>query len=184
MKVINLYGGPGCGKSTTAAGVFSALKQRGINCEYVHEWIKWSVWEKRTVIFDDQLYIFAKQHHMLHTLRGQVDVAICDSPLLLSNIYGLLYDNGSMRGKESFFSLVEETYNSFDNTNIMLGREKSYNPMGRVQTEDQAKELDGTIKDYLTGNSHEYLEVQGNAEAIPVLTEFICDQLNTRGQRP
>jgi hypothetical protein len=173
MIVLNLYGGPGCGKSTTAAGVFSALKQRGINCEYVHEWIKWSVWEKRLTIFDDQLYIFAKQHHMLHSLKGQVDIAICDSPLLLSNIYGKLYDNGSMKGKESFFSLVRETYSSFNNINLVLNRKKEYNPMGRVQSEDQARDIDESIKSYLNKYGYYFELVDGTPDAIPKIADHM-----------
>ena len=31
--IINLIGGPGSGKSTTAAGLFYKLKQMGIDCE-------------------------------------------------------------------------------------------------------------------------------------------------------
>ena len=40
MIVVNLFGGPGCGKSTTAAWLFNQLKERGINCEYVTEFPK------------------------------------------------------------------------------------------------------------------------------------------------
>ena len=177
MKVINLFGGPGCGKSTTAAGVFSTLKQRGINCEYVHEWIKWPVWEERTVIFDDQLYIFAKQHHMLHTLQGKVDVAICDSPLLLSNIYGKIYANGSMKDSETFYSLVDECFNKFDNYNVMLGRKKAYNPMGRVQDENEAKNLDVEIRSYLNNGQFPYINVEGTAEAIPMIANLVEEML-------
>ena len=32
MKIINFFGGPGCGKSTTAAYVFSQLKIQGFGC--------------------------------------------------------------------------------------------------------------------------------------------------------
>ena len=32
---VNLFGGPGTGKSTLCAAVFSELKRRGIDCEMV-----------------------------------------------------------------------------------------------------------------------------------------------------
>lgn len=32
MKIINLFGGPGSGKSTTAAFIFSQLKINNISC--------------------------------------------------------------------------------------------------------------------------------------------------------
>lgn len=176
MICANLFGGPSVGKSTTAAGVFSELKQRGVNCEYVHEWIKWSVWEKRQVIFDDQLYIFAKQHHMLHTLDGQVDVAICDSPLLLSNIYGNMYNN-KMSDSDTFSRLVIERFNRFDNYNVVLGRKKAYNPMGRVQNEDEAKGIDDKIRRYLNDGGFPYINMDGDAKAIPAITELVMEML-------
>lgn len=40
MKVINLFAGPGSGKSTTCAGVFSKLKLAGVNCEMALEYAK------------------------------------------------------------------------------------------------------------------------------------------------
>jgi nicotinamide riboside kinase len=167
MIVVNLFGGPGSGKSTTAAGVFSNLKQAGINCEYVHEWVKWPVWEGRQAIFDDQLYIFAKQHHMIKTLYTKVDVAICDSPLLLSLIYGKLYPASDMKDKPAFFDLVLECFDSFNNVNYMLERKKTYNPAGRVQTEEEARVLDGQIRGYLDKFSYDYEVVQGDSALIP-----------------
>jgi adenylate kinase family enzyme len=39
-KVINLFGGPGCGKSTLAARIFSILKLKDISCELINEYAK------------------------------------------------------------------------------------------------------------------------------------------------
>lgn len=38
--VVNLLGGPGCGKSTGAAYIFSQLKMRNIDAELVTEFAK------------------------------------------------------------------------------------------------------------------------------------------------
>ena len=40
MIVVNLFAGPGSGKSTTCAGLFSKLKLAGIYCEMVLEYAK------------------------------------------------------------------------------------------------------------------------------------------------
>lgn len=47
MKVINLFGGPGIGKSTLAAGLFEHMKIAGFNVELVNEYAKDMVWEQR-----------------------------------------------------------------------------------------------------------------------------------------
>ena len=38
--IMNLYGGPGSGKSTGAAYIFSMLKMVGVDAEYVTEFAK------------------------------------------------------------------------------------------------------------------------------------------------
>ena len=44
--VVNLFGSPSAGKSTTATGLFHQLKLKGINCEYVSEFAKHVVWQE------------------------------------------------------------------------------------------------------------------------------------------
>ena len=55
MKVINLVGGPGCGKSTTAAGLFYELKRRDYSVELVTEYAKSRVWEDSLRTLNDQI---------------------------------------------------------------------------------------------------------------------------------
>ena len=145
MIVVNLYGGPGSGKSTTAAGIFSELKMLGLNTELVTEYAKDKVWEKHEAILDNQIYVFAKQYHRLFRLTGQVDVIVTDSPILLSTIYN---KDRTTLGR-SLDNLVIEAYHTFNNVNYFLNRTKKYNPKGRLQTEDEAKELDTQINSML-----------------------------------
>jgi hypothetical protein len=85
--VVNLFGGPGCGKSTGAAYVFSRLKEAGVNVELVTEFAKDLTWDKSDAL-NDQLYMFANQFHRLYRCkRSGVDIVVTDSPLLLSNLY-------------------------------------------------------------------------------------------------
>ena len=86
-KVINIFGGPGVGKSRTAAALFVALKDKHIHVELVTEYAKQITYEKRFNVLGDQLYILAKQNRKLEPLRGIVDYIISDSPLPT----GLLY---------------------------------------------------------------------------------------------
>jgi ABC-type glutathione transport system ATPase component len=53
--MVNIYGGPGCGKSTTAAGVFTLLKIHKIDCELVTEFAKDLTWENRHKTLENQL---------------------------------------------------------------------------------------------------------------------------------
>lgn len=145
MLVINMYGGPGTGKSTSAAMVFAMLKQRGINTEYVTEFAKDLTWHKRHSTLNDQVYVLAKQHHKLFMLKDQVDVVVTDSPLLLTLYYGQDHH-------DSLKQLAIDLYKGYNNIDILLRRSKEYNPSGRNQTEAEAREIDIQIKDIL--NTH------------------------------
>ena len=146
--VINLFGGPGCGKSTTMARLFADLKARGYNVEMVSEFAKDLVYEQRQETMKDELYIFAKQHHRLFRVNDKVDVIITDRPLLLTNIYARLYLPDDDYRKD-LIRLVRTTFNTFNNFNLFLNREGiEYKTEGRLQNLDQSKEIDDlTIKE-------------------------------------
>ena len=120
MNVINLYGGPGCGKSTTAAALFVYMKLKGYNVELVTEYAKDLVWDNRLEdMLDQQEYIFAKQNHRLHRLREKVNYAITDSPLLLSIVYP---DALTWPAYYEFCEFVRATDRTYDSANIYLKR--------------------------------------------------------------
>jgi len=166
--VVNLYGGPSVGKSTTAAGLFYKLKQGGYNCELAREYAKDVVWKEATTILDDQNYIFAKQHNKLHYLKDKVDIIITDAPLLLSLVYG---DQES----DTFKQHVIETYDSYDNMNIMLERFKTFNPAGRLQNEEQARDID-TICEVILEEHCKYIHpVVADETAVDEIMKLIYD---------
>ena len=104
--VVNLFAGPGVGKSTTAARVFAELKLKGVNCEMALEFAKDKVWEESFKTMDDQIYIFGKQFHKIWRLKDKVDVIICDSPLPISIVY-------DKENSEPFHKLIMEQFNKF-----------------------------------------------------------------------
>jgi hypothetical protein len=147
--VVNLFAGPGTGKSTAAAGVFFDLKNKQINTELASEYAKDLVWEKRNFTFEDQLYLFAKQHHRIFNLLGQVDVVITDCPILLSPVY-------DSEKRRTFERLVVEEHNRMWTYNVFLKRHKTYNPKGRIHNEQQAHEIDRKVLDVLDRNHQAY----------------------------
>ena len=85
--VINLFGAPGAGKSTTAAFLFGELKSMGLDVELVTEYVKDLVWDKRYKELSNQIICFGQQMRRIERLIGQVDIIITDSPLLLNAYY-------------------------------------------------------------------------------------------------
>jgi len=169
--VINCYGGPGTGKSTTAAGVFRALKILGVNCEMALEYAKDKVWEESYAVLGNQNYIFGKQHHKLHRLLGKVDIIVTDAPITLSLMYGKM---GITENCWKFFEgNVLQTFNNMDNINIFLIREKPYQTAGRTQNEEEAKELDSKILKMLQDYKIEYYKVKADGTEIESIMKII-----------
>ena len=164
--VVNIFGGPGCGKSTTRAGLFALLKTKGVVCEEASEWCKNKVYEESKYVFTDQFYIFAKQRKMLKQLEGKVNVIVTDSPILLSAVY----DNTN---NKLFEPLVMSEFNRFNNINILLRREKPYVTVGRNQTEEEARQVDDQVKKYLDQNGVNYCEIAGTAEAPSLIYHLV-----------
>lgn len=155
-KIINLFAGPGTGKSTTAAALFAELKYRGVNCEYIQEYAKDVTWEKRgPKVFECQEYIFGKQHFRIQRTAAEVDFIVTDCPILMGCVYA--------EDDFKLISLVLDRHYRYDSLNVFLKRadfdEKAYNPAGRNQTQEQAVELDTKVKDFLVAFNIPHIDV-------------------------
>ena len=66
MILINLFGGPGIGKTVLSADLFSILSKLGHNTELILEYAKSCYYENRmNILKEDQLYLLAKQHRSI-----------------------------------------------------------------------------------------------------------------------
>lgn len=156
--IINLYGGPCCGKSTIAAGLFYELKCRGIECEITGEYAKDKIWDLNPEILNDQVYIFGKQSHRIWRLSNKVNIIICDSPMLLSIIY-------SKEKSSSFEKFIVEKYNEYNNLNFLLKRNfynDGYQENGRNKTLSESINIDDNIKEMFNKHSIEYIDICEN----------------------
>lgn len=142
--IINLYGGPGAGKSTLAARLFYELKTRGgKSVELIAEAAKEDAWIGKPPYQPD---IFFEQARRVVRLCGHVDVVISDSPLLLSALYGGDKWKPLVSAVET--SLVADGHRI---VSCNLVRTKAYQPEGRYQTEEQAQEVDLALQKFLNG---------------------------------
>jgi ABC-type oligopeptide transport system ATPase subunit len=160
LKVISIFSGPGAGKSTSAAMLFSLMKQKGYNVELVTEYAKDVTWSESHSILSDQLYVFAKQNRRLDRLKGKVEWVVTDSPILLSLHYA-----GKKYLPKYFKKLIVEVWNEYDNYNFFLQRKKKYVPIGRTQTEDQAKNVDKSVLNILNKGKHNFKIIDGDKKA-------------------
>jgi len=169
--IINLYGGPGTGKSTTSADLFAQLKREGVNAELVSEYVKQWAWERRKPVNYDQFYFFGKQSRKEYSLFDQVDVVVTDSPVPICAYYAKAF--GTPKQAELFVEMTKVYYQMCENdghthVHYFLNRVKPYNPSGRFQTEAQAKQIDFEMKLFLVdslGLSLTYIDADQFAAA-------------------
>lgn len=144
IRRINLFGGPGCGKSTVAARVYSYLKTTGHNIELVREYIKTWVYLNRKPVSFDQLFTTANQIHQEDLLlQNGVDLIVTDSPILVSVFYTQLYSDYG----EELLSIARKMDEKYPAMNIFIDRgNRPYKTTGRWGSAGESKEIDKNMK--------------------------------------
>jgi len=161
--IINLFGGPGIGKSTQSAELFTLMKKNHMDVELTFEYPKIVAWEENYSAIKDQFYITANQHRNISRLYGKVKYIIVDSPIILGMVYKDIYNNEpeypSSYYDENFDTFIVNLFKKYNNLNILLKRDDStYDENGRFQNLEQSKQIDKTIKDKLEKLNLPYVE--------------------------
>ena len=154
LKVINLFAGPGAGKSTLRADLFGLMKKNQKDVEEVTEFAKDQTWEKNFSALSDQLFVLANQNRRLDRLKDQVEWVVSDSPILL----GIHYKTPDYL-PNTFEKLIFELWDTYENYNFFIERNHPYDPNGRNQTEDEAREIDASIIRMLDYNEIPFTKV-------------------------
>ena len=178
--LVNLYGGPGSGKSTIAAHIFAMLKHGGVNAEYVQEYAKDLVWADTPATLDYPIALFGEQHTRIARLWGKVDVIVTDSPILLCAYYAGTVER--VYNSPQFQALALAEHARFaPSLNVWIRRTKPYEPAGRVQSESQAHRVDLSFRRWLRDRgAAPGLEVPGDINAAATILETLTAWVGTR----
>ena len=173
--VINILGGPGVGKTTLAAELFSLLKKKGLEAENVSEFAKELVWAERADAFKDRLYMHAEQNHRLLMMDGKVDYIITDSPLILTSVYNSFYLRNTYSAEYNAMIdlVVKETSSLYDNVYFLLKRNSDYVNNGRRESEQEATAIDAHIEAYLINNRIPFTEITEREQAIDIILKTL-----------
>ena len=176
-KIVNLFGGPGIGKSSIAAGLTYKLKKKHINCDNPYEFPKALAWDENHSAIQDQLYVLANQHRGIVKSYGKVDYIILDSPILLSLVYRLVYKATTYPSTlygESFDKLVLDIFNKYDNINILLERgDGNHNEKERYQNLEESKQLGKAIELSMIKNNIPYYVVKVGDNTVKDILKII-----------
>jgi hypothetical protein len=170
--IINLYGGPGTGKSTSAALLFYLLKNQKADVELVREYVKDWAWEGRKISTYDQLYFLGKQVRKESMLYGKVDWIVTDAPIMLSIYYAMEYCPVGVSEAVRAATLAyyrQAAEDGHKHVHVFLKRTKPYNPKGRFQNEAQAKDIDVHLRRMLDQLKFPYKECETDEASLRTL---------------
>lgn len=140
--IVNLFAGPGAGKTTCAWEIAAELKKTGRVVEYVSEVAKEYVWAERFDMLDGtathQKQLFEEQNARIQRLIGKVDIIVTDCPVLLYLVY-------LKEPNLAFEKDVIEKFTSQNNFNIFIRRGKGFETAGRIHNLSQSTKLDEKV---------------------------------------
>lgn len=144
--IINFFGSSGAGKSTLSLELTSTLKKLGYNTDYVPEYAKELVYQKNYSLLSKPFSIFSTQKERIDLLvDNNLDLAVTDSPLLLSSFYGSKYNYSD----ELFEHIVLHEHNKYDNINFFVNRTVDYKQEGRLELEEKSNENSYNLSEML-----------------------------------
>lgn len=153
--VINIFGGPGTGKSTLASQIFADLKRHHIEAACPEEHAKLALWSGQPWLLDQQVILLGRTWETIHALIDKVDVIIVDSPLLLCSVYA------QDREPSVFHDLAADLHKRTHRINLLLDRDPSngYSRNGRRETESEARQADDRIRHVLETYGEPYVRM-------------------------
>jgi len=173
-KIINLYGGPGIGKSTTAAYLYYLLKKSNVSVELIQEYVKEWAWENRPIKPFDQIYFFGKQVRKESMLFGKVNYVITDSPVLLSLCYikkccDPEVAHGLVETARAFYAVSPR--HNVQHIHVVLKRSGEFEQNGRFHSKKESEQIDVEIRDLLKEFNFEYFETGYGEEELQRIME-------------
>ncbi|MFR8831620.1 MAG: AAA family ATPase, partial [Eggerthella lenta] len=147
---VNVFGGPGSGKSTMAYAVAAELKARGYTAECVGEVVKDCIYDaargdqEAARLLDgsveSQEELYRRQSARERRLDGLVQFVVADSPAIMGLAY-LAPDADEDRAAR-LAALAQDEFEAQESVNVIVAREGAYDPRARIHAEDEAERID------------------------------------------
>ncbi|MDP9349353.1 MAG: ATP-binding protein, partial [Gemmatimonadota bacterium] len=170
--IVNFFGGPGGGKTTAGALLFTELKLRGMDIEMDMELARQMILMEHLSALECQPYLFGVALYKLRQTARNTEVVIMDSPLLLNPIYDK-FQSPALR------ALSIEEHNRFRNFNVFVNRPRnaSHSMAGRVHNLQESLLLDERIKAFLREIGEPFIEISGEIEDIRSTADRVVEDV-------
>jgi hypothetical protein len=159
MKVINLIGAPGSGKSTTMLGMTYQMKMLGLSVENTPEYFKELILEGTDKCrFGGQLMVLAEQNKRLDRCVEKNDFVITDCPLPLIGYY--THKAGGY--VSSFDNMSMELFEMYDNVVYFIERTHAFEEEKRNHGDKESRIIEQELPKYLEDRGVTFKKVKSH----------------------
>lgn len=171
MKIINLFGAPGAGKSTAMLGLTYQMKMLGFSVENTPEFFKEMVYENsKSETFGGQLYVLGEQNRRLARLKGKNEYIVTDCPLPLISFYT------SQKYIKGFQDFSRNLFNSYENINYLLYRKHQYETEKRIHTEKDSCQIEKDLPEFLKKEHIELTEMATSPDLVNCILQDLIEK--------
>lgn len=165
---IALLGAPGSGKSTLSSGLLYFSKLFGFRSDAVPEVAKWhfykgSDFSKENFEYDK----FNEQMELEDIYPGDLEVTICEAPLIISSVYALFYNGPDSKIFKDMYALAEKHKDRY--THFLVTRKlTNFEDFGRRENAEQSEGLHQMTIDILEMLKLNYTVINRYDDHIPL----------------
>jgi hypothetical protein len=171
LKLINLYGAPGAGKSATRSGIFWLMKAHHLQVEEIGEFAKYLVHTGDLErLQEEQAYCLVEQVHRTRILAKHYEYAVTDSPILLQPYYANRSEQAELCALAHRASAAYESFDFYLTRDFSSG----FAQEGRRHTRTESDVIDQQMRAYLDGQGVECVEIAVSMQAPWEIIEHVC----------
>ncbi len=163
-----ILGAPGSGKSTLSAGLLYFSKLFLFKADAVPEVAKWDYY--KGVDFTNESYEYEKfnnQKNLEDIYPSNLDITICDAPLIISAIYASYYRGDDHQIAKDMFDLAQKEKDSY--THFLVSRKLvKFENFGRNETETQSEQIHAKTLEILERLEINYTVINRYDDHIPI----------------
>ena len=163
-----ILGAPGSGKSTLSSGLLYFSKLFLFKADAVPEIAKWDYYKGADFTADSYEYDkFNSQKDLEDIYPKDLDITICDAPLIISAIYAAYYRGENHQIAKDMLELANKE--KYRYTHFLVSRKLvSFEEFGRNETETQAEQIHAKTLEILERLEINYTVINRYDDHIPL----------------
>lgn len=172
-KVVNIIGGPGCGKSLFSAAIMLHLHQHGKTVEQVPDHARALVLRQAFDALRNQYQVALTQFRMLELLHGRVQYLLNENALPQMLYYNACYADNVCEVARTHAQILR-WHALHDTINVLVERgDRPYVQAGRLQDAEGARAVDRELRMLLDREHIAHTIVRADLDAIRVFADSL-----------